>query len=119
MVEQFSVCMESKFLKIYIYPIFILIASLAPWYFFAKFVLKINIEALVLQSLNGSETSLKCFKLFFLLICITIYIIWVGLNKWKEKDPDRRLNDFFIAYGKIFALIISLQFLAFIVLVLI
>jgi hypothetical protein len=72
----------------------------------------------ILQSFGGAEASAKGFKLFFLIVCITIYVIWVLFNNWKEKDPKRRLVEFFTVFGKLFALIISIQFLIFLALIL-
>jgi hypothetical protein len=111
--------MKNSFFKIYVYPFLVLVTSLLPWYFFARFVLNIDIDQILLQSFNGSEWRLTRFKIFFILAYITIYIGWVFFNRWKEKDPEQRLQAFFLAYGKFIALIISFHFFAFILLVLI
>jgi len=95
------------------------VISLLPWYIFAKFVLHLDIDQILLQSFNGSELILKGFKIFFIFICITICIGWVFLNRWKEKDPEQRLQTFFLAYGKFFVFIIAFQFFVFILFVLI
>ena len=110
--------MKKEFLKIYIYPLIVLLASWIPWYLFARFVLKIDMDKFILQSFGGTAANVKGFKIFFVLICVTIYVCWVFLNNWKKKDPERRLAEFFISYGKIFALIISIQLFIFMALLL-
>ena len=106
-----------RIFKIYIYPLLILVISLIPWYLFARFVLKLDLDQYVLQISDGSESSARGFKLFFLVSYIISYILFVFTLKYIEKAPEQRLVNFFLSYGKSFAIFVSISFVVFIVLI--
>jgi len=110
--------MKKEFFKVYIYPLIVLLVSLIPWCFFAEFVLKIDINNFILQSFGGTGRNVEGFKIFCVVICLTIYVCWIFLNNWMKKDPEKRFVEFFLSYGKIFALIISIQFFMFMIFIL-
>jgi len=108
--------MNKKFLKIYVYPLFIITLSLIPWYLFAIYILKIDLHSFLLQALEcKTETCVRNFKVFCISTLMLIYLLWVGLNTWREnsldeKEKEVRTISFFLSYGKIFVAIVLLQF---------
>ena len=109
--------MIKKVFKIYLYPIIALIFSFFPWYFFTKFVLKINWTQLLYQALEcKNDSCLESFKYFCIFMLMLIYLIWVILNIRLEKAKDEKSKDevlykFFNSYGHAIAIIVSIQFL--------
>ncbi len=93
-----------------------IILSFVPWYLFAKYILKIDFDSLLYQALEcKAEFCVRNFKLFFISVIMLIYLLWVGLNAWREnalneKEKEERTIKFFLSYGKVLAAIVILQF---------
>ena len=112
--------MNPKNIKIYLIPLVIIFLSILPWWAFAKYILKFNFISFLSTSTNSSNKKVIIFLLVFI---STGYIGWVFLNMWFENsnsigEKEKKIEKFFLVYGKTFAGIVFGQFL-FIILVLI
>jgi hypothetical protein len=113
--------MNKKLLKIYVYPFLIIITSVAPWLLFAKFILKIDFDLFISQSLNCETLScIKNCKLFMVVSLVLIYCGWVSLNMWLENskstfERERKIESFALNYGKAFIGLIVGQFILIII----
>ena len=100
--------MNNKNLKIYVYPFLILIFSIAPWFLFANYVLKIDFDHFIYQSIGcDNQHCVRNFKLFFVVLLGLIYIGWVSANMWLENsrntlEKEKKLESFALNHGKIF-----------------
>ncbi len=112
----YSEDMNKKFIIVYIYPLFSIIFGFFSWYLFAKFVLKIDFDSFLYQSLEcETEACVTSFKIFFFSMLMFLYISWVFFNKWIEnsknvEEREKKAERFFMAYGKAFAAFIFCQF---------
>ena len=109
--------MNKKIFKIYVYPLLFFIISVAPWYLFAKLVLKIDIDHFIYQSMDCD--TLGCvtnFKLFIVVLLLIIYCGCVSLSIWLEKsksiaERERKIESLALNYGKAFIGLVSVQFI--------
>ena len=92
--------MHSRFFRIYVTPFLVSLGGILPWYLFLKFVLKpkFNLEGLAV------------------LLGVLAYVPFVILTHWMEKvsdekEQEKRVIEWFIFYGKAFALVVSIEFL--------
>ena len=111
---------NQKTIKIYLIPLATIFLSILPWWAFAKYILKFNFIAFLSTSTNSSNKSVLIFLLVFI---SAVYIGWVFLNMWVENsksigEKEKKIERFFLVYGKSFAGIVFGQFL-FIILVII
>ena len=90
---------NKKYLMIFITPLLISSIAVIPWYLLIKYIL--------MWKFNTEAYSISLFMLlYFPLILI---FAWKAKNLNKKKQ-EVQLSNFFIIYGKGFALIVALQF---------
>ena len=116
--------MNTKFIKLYFTPPFIFFVSVLPWYVFAKYALKFDIIHYFYQTLMGSHICSKFSSIFVLLAFISAYILWIVLKTKQDKALNQAAKEeiainFFLVYGKIYGLIVSIQFVIIMILALI
>ncbi|MGV7224766.1 MAG: hypothetical protein ACQ9MH_25010 [Nitrospinales bacterium] len=79
--------------------------------------MKIDIDSLLYQSLEcKSEACVNNFKIFFISLLMLIYACWVFVNMWLEtsksvEEKEKKIEKFFMSYGKAFAGLVVGQFL--------
>ena len=91
--------MGHRLIRIYITPLLVSCSAVFPWYLFARFVLKLdlNLEALSIG------------------IAMLAYIPLVVVRRWEEgvraEERERVVEKYATLYGKTVALWVSIQFL--------
>ena len=104
--------MNQKAIKIYFYPLLVITLSILPWWAFSKYLLKFNFISFLASSTNTSYTA----ALIYCLVLVSIfYTGWVFVNMWIENaksqdEREKRIESFFINYGKSFIGIVVIQF---------
>ncbi len=104
---------SNKIFKIYFYPLLVIFASVLPWWAFSKYVLKFNFISFLASSTDTSFDNAVFLCIVFISI---IYLGWVSLNMWIEnsksiKEKEKRIDMFFLNYGKVFIGIVLSQVL--------
>ena len=93
--------MTHRLIHVYVTPLLVSCSGVIPWYLFARFVLKLdlNLEALSIG------------------IAMLFYIPYVATLRWaegvREEERERVVVKYFTLYGKTVALWVSIQFLVF------
>ena len=88
-----------KFLRIFVYPVYLPAVVIGPWWAFVRFVLKWDMSRL--SSLG-------------ILLFAMVYISGVLISLWREipsqQKREEQLHKSAIAWGKTFVIIIAVQF---------
>jgi hypothetical protein len=89
--------MNQRAIKIYLYPLMIIILSIVPWWAFSTYILKFNFISFLASSTKTSRESALIFILIFISV---IYFGWTFLNMWIEnskviEEKEKRIEIFF------------------------